>query len=141
MLRSVPFRFAALSVRGRMTACAEAPWAQNPAALAGDALHDRTANPAVRKWRLIALGIACPSARIRPLRWRPMARYIQRISLRPYSETEIWTGWELEGRDGPIDGLVLAESLSEEDLAKLGVTDFQKIPREYLDSGEFLPRK
>ena len=46
-----------------------------------------------------------------------MARYIQKISLRPYSETEIWTGWELEGREGPIDGLVLAETLSEEELA------------------------
>ena len=70
-----------------------------------------------------------------------MARYIQRISLRPYSETEIWAGWELEGREGPIDGLVLAESMTAEDLARLGVTDFQKIPKEYLDAGEFQPRK
>ena len=70
-----------------------------------------------------------------------MARYIQKISLRPYSETEIWTGWELEGRDGQIDGLVLAEAMSEEELARLGVTEFQKIPREYLDTGEFQSRK
>ena len=70
-----------------------------------------------------------------------MARYIQKISLRPYSETEIWTGWELEGREGQIDGLVLAEAMSEEELARLGVTDFQKIPREYLETGEFQPRK
>jgi hypothetical protein len=47
----------------------------------------------------------------------------------------------LEGRDGPIDGLVLAEAMSQEDLARLGVTEFQKIPKEYLDAGEFLPRK
>ena len=39
-----------------------------------------------------------------------MARYIQKISLRPYSETEIWTGWELEGRDGQIEGLILADA-------------------------------
>jgi hypothetical protein len=70
-----------------------------------------------------------------------MARYLQKISLRPYSETEIWTGWELEGRDGPIDGLILAEAMSETDLAKLGVVEFQRIPKEYLDSGELLPRK
>ena len=70
-----------------------------------------------------------------------MARYIQKISLRPYSETEIWTGWELEGREGPIEGLILAEAMSDEELARLGVTDFQKIPVEYLDTAEFLPRK
>ena len=70
-----------------------------------------------------------------------MARYIQKISLRPYSETEIWTGWELEGRDGQIEGLVLADTMSAEDLARLGVTEFQKIPREYIDPTELLPRK
>jgi len=70
-----------------------------------------------------------------------MARYLQKISLRPYSETEIWTGWELEGREGPVEGLVLAEEMSAEELARLGVTEFQKIPREYLDPGEFLPPK
>jgi hypothetical protein len=70
-----------------------------------------------------------------------MSRYIQKISLRPYSDTEIWTGWELEGTSGEIDGLVLADDLSAEELARLGVTEFQKIPREYLETGEFLPRK
>ncbi len=70
-----------------------------------------------------------------------MGRYIQKISLRPYSETEIWTGWELEGREGEIHGLINAENMSSDELAKLGVTDFQKIPKEYLDKGEFLPRK
>ena len=71
-----------------------------------------------------------------------MARYIQKISLRPYSETEIWTGWELEGLEGQVEGLVLAESMSAEELARLGVSDFQKIPREYLDRGDFpSPRK
>jgi hypothetical protein len=70
-----------------------------------------------------------------------MARYLQKISLRPYSDSEIWTGWDLEGRDGEVEGLVLAEGMSAEELAtKYGVTEFQKIPSEYLDSGEFRPK-
>lgn len=70
-----------------------------------------------------------------------MARYLQKISLRPYTETEIWTGWELEGRTGEIEGLILADDLSPDELAKYGVVEFQKIPAEYIDSAEFLPRK
>lgn len=63
-----------------------------------------------------------------------MSRYLQKISLRPYSDSEIWTGWELEGRSGEIDGLVLADGMSDEELAATyGVTEFQKIPIEYLD--------
>jgi hypothetical protein len=62
-----------------------------------------------------------------------MARYIQKISLRPYSDTEVWTGWELEGRAGEVEGLILADNMSKEELAKLGVTEFQKIPRQYLE--------
>jgi hypothetical protein len=68
-----------------------------------------------------------------------MARYIQKISLRPYSETDIWTGWELEGSDGEIEGLTRADGMSTEELARLGVTEFQKIPREYL--ADILSRK
>jgi hypothetical protein len=64
-----------------------------------------------------------------------MARYIQRISLRPYTDAEIWTGWELEGRTGEVDGLINADGMSDDELARLGVTDFQKIPAEYLDKG------
>jgi hypothetical protein len=70
-----------------------------------------------------------------------MARYIQKISLRPYSDTEVWAGWELEGRDGEVEGLILADNMSAEELAKLGVTDFQKIPREYWEKEGFSPRK
>ncbi len=67
-----------------------------------------------------------------------MSRYLQKISLRPYSDAEIWTGWELESRSGEIDGLVLADTISSDELiAKYGVTEFQKIPPEYLDAGEF----
>ncbi|MGZ5472707.1 MAG: hypothetical protein ACXW31_02330 [Thermoanaerobaculia bacterium] len=70
-----------------------------------------------------------------------MARYLQKISLKPYSDSEIWTGWELEGRTGEVEGLVLAEGLSDQELAaKYGVTEFQKIPVEYLEAGEFRPK-
>ena len=70
-----------------------------------------------------------------------MSRYLQRISLRPYSDSEIWTGWELEGRQGEVEGLVLADGLSDEELAATyGVTEFQKIPEEYLEAGEFRPK-
>ena len=70
-----------------------------------------------------------------------MARYLQKISLRPYSDSEIWTGWELEGREGEVEGLILAEGMSEEKLVReYGVTEFQKIPSEYLDVGEFRPK-
>ncbi len=70
-----------------------------------------------------------------------MARYIQKISLRPYSETEVWVGWELEGSDGEVHGLILADGMTADELTKLGVAEFQKIPKEYLESGGFLPRK
>jgi hypothetical protein len=67
-----------------------------------------------------------------------MSRYLQRISLMPYSDSIIWTGWDLEGRSGEIEGLVLAEGLPDADIAaRYGVTDFQKIPVEYLLAGEF----
>ena len=67
-----------------------------------------------------------------------MSRYLQKISLRPYSDAEIWTGWELENRTGEIEGLILVDELSDEELlAQYGVQEFQKIPGEYLDAGEF----
>jgi len=65
-----------------------------------------------------------------------MSRYLQRISLRPYSESEIWTGWELEGRSGEIEGLILADGMSAEELARYGVVEFQKIPAQYLVGGD-----
>ena len=71
-----------------------------------------------------------------------MARYLQRISLRPYSDSEIWTGWELEGRSGEVEGLLLADGISDEELAeKYGVTEFQLIPKDYIDLGDFLPKR
>ena len=70
-----------------------------------------------------------------------MSRYLQKISLRPYSDVEVWTGWELEDRHGEVDGLILADNLSAEELAKYGVTEFQKIPKEYLETGEFMPKR
>jgi len=70
-----------------------------------------------------------------------MSRYLQRISLRPYSDSEIWTGWELEGRTGEIDGLILADDMTADDLARYGVSEFQRIPEQYLDSGELFGKK
>jgi hypothetical protein len=68
-----------------------------------------------------------------------MSRYLQKISLRPYSETEIWTGWELEGHQGEVEGLLLADTMSDDEIAGLGVTEFQKIPKEYLR--DLLPKR
>ena len=71
-----------------------------------------------------------------------MSRYLQRISLQPYSDSVIWTGWELEGRSGEIEGLVLVDHLSPDELRqKYGVVEFQTIPEEYLDTGDFLPKR
>ena len=68
-----------------------------------------------------------------------MSRYLQKISLRPYSDADIWTGWELEGHEGEIEGLILADAIGDEELAGLGVTEFQKIPKEYL--ADILPKR
>jgi hypothetical protein len=70
-----------------------------------------------------------------------MSRYLQKISLRPYSDAEIWTGWDLESRTGEVQGLILADGISDAVLlAMYGVTEFQKIPGEYLEAGEFRPK-
>ena len=67
-----------------------------------------------------------------------MSRYLQKISLRPYSDAEIWTGWELENRTGEVEGLILADDIPDDVLlAEYGVREFQIIPGEYLDAGEF----
>ena len=70
-----------------------------------------------------------------------MSRYLQRISLKPYTDTDIWTGWELEGRTGEVEGLILADGMPDDELKKLGVTEFQLIPKEYLDIRDFAPKK
>lgn len=67
-----------------------------------------------------------------------MSRYLQKISLKPYNDIDIWAGWDLEGRTGEISGLVLADDMTEEQLAGFGVTEFQKIPAEYLETRGFL---
>jgi hypothetical protein len=69
-----------------------------------------------------------------------MGRYLQRISLRPYSDSEIWTGWELEGRSDDIEGLVRADHMTPEELSTYGVTEFQMIPAEYLEREGRRPR-
>jgi hypothetical protein len=61
-----------------------------------------------------------------------LARYIQKISLVPFSAQELWVGWELEGIDGNVAGLIYAESMSEVELKARGVVEFQRIPHHYL---------
>jgi hypothetical protein len=61
-----------------------------------------------------------------------LSRYIQKISLVPFSAQELWVGWELEGIDGNVAGLIYAESMSEVELKARGVNEFQRIPRDYL---------
>jgi hypothetical protein len=70
-----------------------------------------------------------------------MSLYLQKISLRPYSDSEIWTGWDLEGRTGEIEGLILADGMSAEELSRYGVAEFQRIPAAYLEPGDFQRRK
>lgn len=61
-----------------------------------------------------------------------MGRYLQKISLFPFAEGELWTGWELEGCDGSIEGLLPADDLTTEELSRYGVSEFPRIPAEYL---------
>lgn len=60
-----------------------------------------------------------------------MGRYVQQISLVPFSTAEMWVGWELEGVEGDVEGLVAASTLTSAELARLGICDFQYIPAEY----------
>ena len=70
-----------------------------------------------------------------------MSRYLQKISLRPYEETEIWVGWDIADRTGEVDGLLLADGFGADELQKYGVVEFLQIPTGYFEAGEFLPRK
>lgn len=63
-----------------------------------------------------------------------MSRYLQKISLRPYSGSEIWTGWELEGRSGEMKASSWRTISPDVLLHDYGVTEFQTIPGEYLES-------
>lgn len=65
-----------------------------------------------------------------------MARYLQKISMHPYSDSVVWTGWELEGVEGEVESLILAEHMQPEEIARLGVAEFQRIPRELVDLDE-----
>ena len=70
-----------------------------------------------------------------------MSRYLQKISLRPYQEKDIWVGWDIQDRSGEIDGLLLADDLGADELQKYGVVEFHQIPTGYVEDGEFVPRK
>ena len=71
---------------------------------------------------------------------RPMGRYLQKISLRPYTDTDIWAGWELEGRNGEVEGLILAEKVGRR-TGEARRHRFQKTREEYLGIGEFGPKR
>lgn len=58
---------------------------------------------------------------------RPMARYIQRISL---LGKERWIGWEVDGVGTEIPGLTLADGMSDEELRARGVREFRPMPFE-----------
>ncbi|HEX6177728.1 MAG TPA: hypothetical protein VF057_05175, partial [Thermoanaerobaculia bacterium] len=68
-----------------------------------------------------------------------MSRYLQKISLRPYQEKDIWVGWDIQDRSGEIDGLLLADDLGADELQKYGVVEFHQIPTGYVEDGEFVP--
>ena len=40
-----------------------------------------------------------------------------------------------------MEGLILADNMSDDELARLGVTEFHKIPAQYIESGEFNPKR
>jgi hypothetical protein len=56
-----------------------------------------------------------------------VARYIQRISL---LGKERWIGWEIDGVGTEIPGLILADDLTDEEIAARGVKDFRPMPFE-----------
>lgn len=68
-----------------------------------------------------------------------MGRYIQKISLFPFSAQELWVGWELEGIDGEVPGLIRVADLTAKELAEKGISEFQRIPFEYLGDLEVRP--
>lgn len=70
-----------------------------------------------------------------------MGRYVQRISLVPFSTAEMWVGWELEGVEGEIDGLMEANGMSHAALAKMGVSEFQFIPAAYVSEMRLVKKK
>lgn len=61
-----------------------------------------------------------------------VGRYIQKISLFPFSPQELWVGWELEGVEGEVPGLIEAGGMSDRDLREKGISEFQRIPFEYV---------
>lgn len=59
-----------------------------------------------------------------------MSRYVQRVSLFPFSSDDVLVGWELEGVEGDVKGLIPAAQLAPHELSQI---EFQRIPSSYLD--------
>jgi hypothetical protein len=68
-----------------------------------------------------------------------VGRYIQKISLFPFSPQEMWVGWELEGVEGEVPGLIAARGMTASDLANKGIVEFQWIPAKYVGDLELEP--
>lgn len=56
-----------------------------------------------------------------------MARYIQRIAL---LGKERWIGWEVDGVGTEVPGLILADSMSDEEIRARGIREFHPMPFE-----------
>jgi hypothetical protein len=69
-----------------------------------------------------------------------MGLYIQKISLIPFSTVELWVGWDLEGVEGEIPGLVAVGGMDEQELRARGVRRFQHIPEKYLTDLDLRPQ-
>ena len=52
----------------------------------------------------------------------------------------MWAGRELEAHTGEIEGLILADHMSADELARLGVTEFHRIPSTYIEADDFKPK-
>jgi hypothetical protein len=64
---------------------------------------------------------------------KPMSRYVKKFksttALGPTEERgfPLWVGYEIEGVDGDVSGLVNVDDWSEERLRELGVTTFTRV--------------
>ena len=54
-----------------------------------------------------------------------MARYIQKITLVPFSAQELWVGWDLEGIDG-VELILMEDEKGEKSSSPQPSSEFQK---------------
>ena len=61
-----------------------------------------------------------------------LGRYVQKVSLVPFCTTDVWIGWDLEGVEGEVTGLLRLDGLAPDQLEQVGALEFQEIPAAYL---------